>query len=145
MTRLAREPKGSMHNARDLSQELHLPFPMVGKILKLIAKSGLLLSVRGSKGGYSLARDPREISVLDLIAALEGPIAMTDCSHDSFGNCEQEPFCPVSQNWQRINGVVRSALGGLSLAEMARPLPAKHFLSPVQIQISSAANKEEGR
>jgi FeS assembly SUF system regulator len=106
--------------APELAAEARLPLPMVSKILKLLARDGLLASHRGVKGGYSLARPAEEISMAEIIAALEGPIAITECiSVES--DCSHEALCPVSANWRRINEAVRTALEGVSLAEMARP------------------------
>jgi DNA-binding IscR family transcriptional regulator len=78
-----------------------------------------LTSHRGVKGGYGLARQAEEISMAEIIAALEGPIAITECISVE-GDCSHEPLCPVRSNWQRINDAVRSALMGISLSEMAR-------------------------
>lgn len=110
--------------APELAAEARLPLPMVSKILKLLARDGLLASHRGVKGGYSLARPAEEISMAEIIAALEGPIAITECiSVES--DCSHEALCPVRSNWQRINLAVRSALEGISLAEMAQPKQQK--------------------
>jgi FeS assembly SUF system regulator len=104
--------------APELAAEARLPLPMVSKILKLLARDGLLASHRGVKGGYSLARPAEEISMAEIIAALEGPIAITECiSVES--DCSHVALCPVSANWRRINEAVRTALEGISLAEMA--------------------------
>lgn len=120
MTHLARQP-GQFFNAPELATEAHLPLPMVSKILKLLARAGLLDSQRGVKGGYALARGAREISVADIISALDGPIAITECIEDSPDECSHEAHCGVRQNWQRINLAVRRALDEISLEEMARP------------------------
>lgn len=122
LCRLANEAQGAMHNARDLASEFKLPLPMVSKILKLLSKSNLLESHRGSKGGYSLSKRPEQISVLEIISVLEGPVAMTECSHDETGSCIQQSLCPVTQNWQVINQAVRGALSNITLAQMTHPL-----------------------
>lgn len=119
LTHLAAHP-GRSYNAPELSAEARLPLPMVSKILKLLAKEGLVTSHRGVKGGYSLSRTPGEISMAEIVIALEGPIAITECvSVDS--DCSHEALCPVRGNWHRINEAVRTALEGISLAEMAHP------------------------
>ena len=119
LTHLAAHPD-RQYAAPELAAEARLPLPMVSKILKLLARDGLLASHRGVKGGYSLARAAEEISMAEIIAALEGPIAITECiSVES--DCSHEALCPVRGNWQRINLAVRSALEGISLAEMAQP------------------------
>lgn len=109
--------------APELSAETQIPLPMVSKILKTLGRAGLLGSHRGSKGGYSLARDPRHITVAAMIAALEGPIAFTECIEGSPGTCSQEAVCRLRSNWQRINVALKKALEGITLAELTHPLP----------------------
>lgn len=119
LTHLAANPE-HQYNAPELAAEARLPLPMVSKILKLLARESLLVSHRGVKGGYSLARQPEAISMAEIIAALEGPIALTECISVE-GDCSHEPLCPVRSNWRRINQAVRTALAGITLAEMAHP------------------------
>ena len=120
LTHLAAHPD-RQYNAPDLAAEAHLPLPMASKILKLLAREGVLVSHRGVKGGYSLSRHPHEISMAEIIAALEGPIAITECI-DEAGDCAHERLCPVRSNWHRINEALRTALQGITLAEMLHPL-----------------------
>lgn len=122
LTHMAERPEHRF-NAPELAQGAQLPLPMVSKILKTLAREGLLASHRGASGGYSLARSPEEIPVSAVINALEGPIAITECIDDSPGECAQEPVCPLRSNWQLINGAIRDALDGIRLSQMARPLP----------------------
>ena len=123
LTLFARDGRRGMKSARDLAAEAHLPLPTVSKILKLLARSGLLEAHRGVKGGFTLARQPAEIPMSEVISALEGPIGMTECSSEE-GNCVIERFCCVRSNWMKINQVVRKALGQITLAEMTHPMPA---------------------
>ena len=114
-----------VHNASEVAGEAQLPLPTVSKLLRLLAKEGLLESHRGVKGGYGLARRPEEITVGSIIKALEGPIAITTCTTDSRGECEHEPVCPVRGHWYLINLAIRQALDSVTLADMAahpRPL-----------------------
>ena len=115
----------SVRTARELAAKAHLPLPTVSKILKSLARSSLLVAHRGIKGGYSLARAPEEITVAEIVAALEGPLALTECSASAPGLCDIEPVCPVRSNWRKINDVVRGALAQLSLADMSRPLAVR--------------------
>jgi FeS assembly SUF system regulator len=108
------------HNARELSLRTHLPLPVVSKLLKALAKEGVLLSQRGAKGGYTLSRRPAEISVAEVIRVLEGPIALTECGRHP-GLCAQESLCSVRTPWQRINEVIRGALSQVTLAELIAP------------------------
>lgn len=120
MTHLARAP-GRVQSAADIAHGTHVALPTVSKVLKLLTQEGLVLSYRGSQGGYSLARPPETISVAEIIAALEGPIAFTECSVDT-GLCDQEASCAIRSNWQKINGVIRTALQGVTLAQMLEPV-----------------------
>ena len=88
-------------NAPELAQETRLPLPTVAKILKQLAKSGVVRSQRGVKGGYSLARPAREISAAEIVTALEGPVALTICIDGTPGECDREDFCGVRGHWQR--------------------------------------------
>jgi FeS assembly SUF system regulator len=121
LTLFARDPKRPMRSARDLAAEAHLPPPTVSKLLKVLARHGLLEAHRGVKGGFNLARPPARITVADVVTALEGPIGVTECSAHS-GSCEIERLCMVRSNWLKINRVVLDALGRITLAEMTRPL-----------------------
>jgi FeS assembly SUF system regulator len=122
LTRMASEP-GRQLNAPELAAEVQLPLPTVSKILKLLARDGLLISHRGVKGGYTLARPPERITVAAIIASLEGPIAMTECIEDGTDECGQSGHCAIQANWQVINQAIRSALEGITLRDMAEPLP----------------------
>jgi FeS assembly SUF system regulator len=122
LSRMAHDEQ-AVHNARDLAAASELPLPTVSKVLKTLGRAGLLLSHRGARGGFSLARPAKKISVAEIITAIEGPIALTDCSGSCRGLCELEAVCPVRSNWRKISEVVHDALDGLSLADMASPLP----------------------
>lgn len=128
LTHIARHPERLTRNAPELASAAHLPLPTVSKILKILAREGLLVPHRGAKGGFSLARAPEDITVAAIIEALEGPIALTECSSHGGEGCGIEPRCPVGSNWRRINRVVTEALSGISLAEMATPLLPPHIL-----------------
>jgi FeS assembly SUF system regulator len=110
-------------NAPDLATETRLPLPMVSKILKLLARGGVVRSHRGVKGGYSLARPAEAISAAEIVRALEGPVALTVCVEGSPGECDLEPYCQVRGHWQQINVAIEGALDRISLAELAGPSP----------------------
>ncbi|REJ81476.1 MAG: SUF system Fe-S cluster assembly regulator [Acidobacteria bacterium] len=114
---------GGRRNAAELAEATHLPAPMVAKILKQLVHAGLLASRRGAHGGYELARAADSVNVADVIAALEGPIAITECVEESSEECSYEATCRVRGNWKRINRAVHDALASISLDEMARGLP----------------------
>ena len=128
LARIAETGEPRANNVPSLAADTRLPAPTVSKILKALAREGLLVSHRGVKGGYSLSRRPEQISVIDIIGALDGPIAITDCSHDLPGKCDIETGCPVRSNWQRINLAVRESLEQITLAEMMRPQRSAGFV-----------------
>src|SRR5271165_5017191 len=115
MTIIARDHASSTHTARDLAAQSRLPLPTVSKVLKLLLQSGMLVSHRGIKGGYSLAKEPAEISLAEIITAIEGPIALTECSTDVVGMCDLERSCPIKRNQRVISQVVRGALEKVTL------------------------------
>ena len=110
------------HAARDLAVQTQIPEPTTSKVLKKLARAGVVVSQRGAKGGYALARSPEQIGVNEVIEAIEGPIAVTECSDETTDSlCEYETNCGVRANWQRINVAVHNALSEVTLADMAFP------------------------
>jgi len=114
-------PGGEAVAARDIAGSTHIPQPTVSKVLKLLSRAGLVASERGKNGGYRLSRGADAISVADIIDAVEGPIAVTECSTDERGCCDLEGHCPTETNWVRINHAIRQALRGVTLADMVKP------------------------
>ena len=115
-------PANEMCTSRGLAEESQLPLPTVSKILKGLSRAGLLISHRGNKGGYILVRESSEISIAEIITAMEGGFALTECSSTAPVLCELEQSCPVRSNWKKINKAVSGALAGLTLDEMAAPV-----------------------
>jgi FeS assembly SUF system regulator len=122
MSQIARRPPTEVHTARDLAIECHLPLPSVSKLLKKLLQSGLLSSQRGIKGGYNLAREPHLISLAEMVSALEGPVALTECSTDITGLCDLESLCPIKDNQRIISQVIRGALEKVTLSDLIRPM-----------------------
>lgn len=108
--------------AADLAESTALPLPTVSKLLKQLASAGLLASHRGAAGGYGLSREAAEISVAEVISALDGPIALTECITAEGTACEMEALCPTRTNWRQINDALVGALEKVSVADMARPV-----------------------
>ena len=127
LSRFASGSGGEVLNARELAEETRLPLPTVGKLLKKLVHGRILVSHRGTKGGYRLARHPREINVAEIISSLEGPIAITECNVVSPGLCGHESGCPVRTNLQVINTAIRDALEKVTLAELTSPLFPHRF------------------
>lgn len=113
---MAAEPSAT-HAAAGLAAETGIGLPSTRKLLKTLARAGLVTSKRGAQGGYILARSPNAISAVDMIEAIEGPLAMTECTLSS-GLCDLEPSCPVSSKWQRLSGAVRHVLAEITLADL---------------------------
>jgi len=133
MVELTRESE--MLSAHALAERIHVETPTASKVLKMLAGNGLLVSFRGANGGYRVSRPAAETSVAEVIAAIEGPIAMTECSVED-GLCSQEDNCELRSNWQRISLAVAQALRNVSLAEMSAPMSKK--ANPLQITTLSA-------
>jgi FeS assembly SUF system regulator len=121
MTLVARDSGQRPRAARDLADEANLPLPTVSKILKILLGHELLVSHRGVKGGYNLARTAQDISVAQVIEAMEGPIGLTECSSET-GSCELSGFCPMRSNWAVISDALRDALEKVKLADLVVPL-----------------------
>jgi len=128
MAQLAGRDGAAPLAARDMAAEAHLPLPVVSKVLKALARRGLLVSHRGARGGYTLARPPQQISAAEMIAALEGPIGLTECAAHP-GACVQESSCHVRAPWQRINAAVHRALATVTLADLVPP-PRREDATP---------------
>jgi FeS assembly SUF system regulator len=133
MVELTRD--GEMLSAHAVAERIHVEVPTASKVLKLLAGGGLLESYRGANGGYRVSRAAGDISVAEVIAAVEGPIAMTECSVEE-GLCSQEDKCELRSNWQRISLAVANALEEVSLTEMSTPL--KRSAGPLQITTLNA-------
>ena len=122
MTIIARNQSSGVQTARDLAAGSRLPLPTVSKVLKQLLQSGLLVSHRGIKGGYTLAKEPGDISVAEIIAAIEGPIGLTECSTDGASACDLERSCPIKSNQRVVSRVVRGALEKVMLSDLVQPL-----------------------
>jgi len=108
--------------ALELAGRSRVPLPTVSKILKELSKCGLVASHRGRHGGYTLARPPDQISVAEVVEALEGPVALTECSTTD-GGCSLEPVCLAKRHWGPISRAIQRTLSRLTLAALApRPV-----------------------
>jgi FeS assembly SUF system regulator len=119
LAELARAP-ALVHKAVQLARRTHLPPATVSKVLKMLARGGLVVSHRGPQGGYALARSADSINAAQIIDALEGPVAITECSLES-GLCTLDAVCSIGRKWREINGTIRDSLESVSLADLADP------------------------
>jgi len=121
MTAAARRPAAARLSATELAQETGVPLPTAQKLMGQLAGCGLLSSARGASGGFALARPATEISLADIVEAVEGPIAMTVCSgQEGASDCALDAHCRVKPHMGVVGSAVRGALGAVSLTELAR-------------------------
>ena len=133
---LARNPDEVCSSA-DIAASTGIALPTASKLLKSLARNGLVTSTRGASGGYRLALAARDISAADIIDALEGPVSITECSA-SDSHCDIEEDCSVGNAWQRINVAIRNALQEVSLVDLLRsssPVPRFRFAGlPITVE-----------
>jgi FeS assembly SUF system regulator len=120
--------EGEVYTTARLAERSAVPEPTAAKVLKLLARSALLESQRGSNGGYGLARPAADITVAEIIVAVDGPIALTACVEGSSEHCGVEQLCSMRGNWNRVNRAIRDALEDVTLADMAVPFAAAPVL-----------------
>ncbi len=118
LTQMSRNPK-DLRTAPQIAQETGVPLPTVAKLLSALAHGRLIDSHRGAAGGYTLNRPAEDISVAEIIQALEGPIALTACVEGSEDDCDVASLCPMRGNWDRVNKAIYGALSEVTLADMA--------------------------
>jgi FeS assembly SUF system regulator len=145
MAHVARSDEEMPHTARSLAKDTRIPLPTVGKLLRELHDGGLLVSHRGTKGGYNLARSADEISVSDIILALEGPIGFTECSVEP-GLCGMERRCAIKSNSQIIGDALRDALDNVMLSDLNHEMPqhASKGRGAIIASIKPAAAVAEG-
>ena len=127
-----------VHAAMEIASVTGIALPTVSKILKLLVNAKVLVSTRGAKGGYALARAPEKITIAAVICALEGPIALTECSISQLG-CEQASGCEIRGNWSLINQTIHNALESVTLADMIRPVRSQDPMWGQEILIPVAS------
>jgi FeS assembly SUF system regulator len=130
LSTMARQPE-QVQSAAGIAVEIRVPLPTVSKILKILTREQLVISLRGARGGYLLARSSTEISVAQIIDAMDGPIGMTECSIAQ-GLCSQENSCSVRPNWQHVNRVVLQALEKITLEQMIQPITESVDISAIE-------------
>jgi FeS assembly SUF system regulator len=140
---LAAEPE-QVRTATALAQLTRIAAPTVSKLLKQLQRAGLVASTRGLHGGYQLSRPATQISAAAILDALEGPVALTDCSA-GHGNCGIEATCRVSKVWQRLNLAIRRSLYEVSLAQLAGLDPAQVRLPELEREMKTATARAPGR
>ena len=123
MTAAARRPAGARLSATELAQDTGVPLPTAQKLMGQLAVCGLLSSVRGAGGGFALSKAAGEISLADIVEAVEGPIAMTACS-EGRTDCALDAHCQVKPHMGFVGDAVRGALDAVSLIQLCSPAKA---------------------
>jgi Rrf2 family protein len=116
MRHLAQNADHGSVSAKDLADAYGIPQEALAKILQRLAKAGLLRSMHGTRGGYALSRSPREISALQVIVAIDGPLFMTSCFSDR--SCEQTDRCTVREPLRKVGESIQQVLSRLTISEM---------------------------
>ena len=125
MSQMAKAPDAIL-SAKELAYALHLSAATVSKILKILADADLVKSIRGALGGYQLSRPSDAISVADIIAAMEGNVALTECCQ-KINQCNINSICTMKDNWRKINELVSTYLGTVTITDMLKPLSTQRF------------------
>lgn len=126
LSTMAKEPALVM-SAASLAESLHLSVPTVSKILKTLGDAGLVSSVRGAEGGYHLGKEAAAIRLTEVIEAMEGDLAMTECC-ESANLCSMGNTCAMQDNWFKINNLIKSLLSRISILEMSGPITLEGVL-----------------
>lgn len=132
--RLLAKDLNRIASATTIAHESHLRVPTVSKILKILSEAGLVSSFRGIDGGYQITRSAHEITIADIVTAVEGQLAVTECcaTHD----CSLDSWCGAKENWQKINKIILDALAGVKLSDMIRP-PMDNSLRGIPVKLES--------
>ncbi len=125
-----------LFQAKEISNHTSINLPTVSKLLKMLAKNNFLLSLRGKDGGYRLKQDADQLSLMDVIEALEGPFAITECNlgHD---HCNTETQCTMRTPWLHINNIISATLAAIKLSDLKNPLytPKQTHIASVKKQL----------
>lgn len=127
LTHMAVKPT-QVYSASELAATLNLGPATVSKILKQLTQDNILVSTRGSRGGYSFSRSPKQISIAQVLDSLEEqPFGVTECTATP-GMCSVEADCHIRSNWERINNILRKTLEDISIADMMNPVDAQSLV-----------------
>jgi Rrf2 family protein len=122
-------------SSKDIAETYGIPLPLLSKILQKLAREGLLASEQGTRGGYRLARDAREITTLEVIRAIDGPIILTHC-FTQHAHCDQSPRCPVREPLRKVHEGILRLLSSITISDLTAddmPVPVLPALRHVQI------------
>jgi Rrf2 family protein len=131
----ARQPKATA-SAKDIAESYRIPLPLLSKVLQALARNGLLVSEQGASGGYRLAKDPNEITALEVIRVMDGPIILTHCFTEHADHaCDQHQCCPVREPLRKVHEGILQLLSNISISDMTSddmPIPISSMVSSIQ-------------
>ena len=120
---LAGKPRGA--SAKDIADNYGIPLSLLSKVLQKLVRDGLLISVQGTHGGYRLARDPHEITTLEVIRTIDGPIILTQCFTEH-SECGQSDRCTVREPLRKVHEGILRLLSSITISDLSRddmPIP----------------------
>ncbi len=119
-----RPTESRIANTKEIAEEYRIPTELLAKVLQSLAKSGLVASHNGPKGGYLLARHAREITIAQVLEAIEGPLGIMDCSHESEGlPCSQQEHCTIRTPLLKLQSSIYQLLSNMTLQDMVQGTP----------------------
>lgn len=130
---LAALGEGASSSATDIAEAYGIPAQLMAKVLQKLVKRGLLISRHGANGGYSLSRSPKEITALEVISAIDGPLHITSCV-TTHGDCYQTPRCIVREPLQKVNDSILQVLGTIRISELAADAAPRLATGAITIQ-----------
>jgi Rrf2 family protein len=125
-------------SAKDIADCYGIPLPLLSKVMRTLVHEGMVTSEQGANGGYRLARDPRNISALEVIRAIDGPIILTHCftEHEGHVECDQSTLCPVREPLRKVHEGIMRLLSSISVADLSHddmPIPVLNdFVAAIQ-------------
>lgn len=129
-------------SAKEMADSYGIPLPLLSKVLQKLARTGFLRSVQGTNGGYRLARDPHQITTLEVIRAIDGPVLLTACLTEH-GKCEHQERCSVRQPLRKVHEGILRLLHSITIADIANETDVPdEGLTPVPLlqQITALPN-----
>ncbi|MEZ5353707.1 MAG: Rrf2 family transcriptional regulator [Bryobacteraceae bacterium] len=115
---LAAEPRRSAATAKEIAEVYKIPVPILAKVLQALVRNRFLISEQGATGGYKLARDPRTISTLEVIRAIDGPVFLASCFHDQ-EVCDQHDTCTVKEPLRKVHEGIQRLLASISISDLS--------------------------
>jgi Rrf2 family protein len=120
-------------SANEIAEEYGISATLMAKVLQKLAKHGLVAAKHGSSGGYQLSRQPEQISALEVLTAIDGPVLITSCV-TSHGNCETSECCTIKEPLQRVNESILGVLSAVSIANLS-----EDKLEPALVELKGVA------